>query len=108
MALALPFVVINVLTIKILAVGMDVPLSIESIFLLFPTADALVSLPVSINGVGVREAVFSHILTGLGLSAELALTLAWCRWTGELGRAGLGGLLFLSGYRSQKEGNHEY
>jgi len=64
---------------------------------LVPAMDAVISLPITINGVGLREAVFMHAAAPLGIPASTALGLALVRWSGELGRALLGGALVAFG-----------
>jgi hypothetical protein len=66
---------------------------------LVPAMDAVISLPVTINGVGLREAVFLLAATPLGIPEATALGLALVRWSGELGRALLGGALVAFGDR---------
>jgi hypothetical protein len=41
--------------------------------------------------------VFVHALARFGATEELAVAIALTRWTGELGRAAVGGLLALGG-----------
>ena len=62
-----------------------------SVLQVIPIADALISLPISINGVGTRELVFMEVLPNLGVETEVALWCAWIRWTGELFRGLVGG-----------------
>jgi hypothetical protein len=57
-------------------------------------------LPVTLSGVGVREGVFVHALARFGATEELAVAIALTRWTGELGRAAVGGLMALWGLTS--------
>ena len=77
----------------------DEPLLFLEVLTLFPLIDFLVSLPISLNGVGVRESVYPLLLASHGLGMDVALAVAWTRWTGEIFRAGVGGILFLSGRR---------
>lgn len=47
----------------------------------------------TISGVGVREGVMARALAPYGAAPTLAVAIALTRWTGELGRAALGGVL---------------
>ena len=95
LALALPFAFINafVAWAVIRAYGVELPL-VDALALV-PAADAVISLPITVSGLGVREGVFEHLLRPYGAPVELAVAVGLTRWTGELTRAGLGGLLFL-------------
>ncbi|MCB9762620.1 MAG: flippase-like domain-containing protein [Alphaproteobacteria bacterium] len=95
MALALPFKLINGLSVWAVLHAYAVPLPYADVLAIFPAADALISLPITINGVGVREGVFARALAPLGTPAEVAVAAALTRWCGELGRAAVGGLWFL-------------
>ena len=93
--LAVPFALINCLSIYVALVGHGIPLSYVEVLALFPAADTIISLPVTISGVGVREGVFVHALAPWGVSESLAVAASLTRWTGELGRAAVGGVLFV-------------
>ncbi len=97
LGLALPFAFINafVAWAVIQAYGIELPL-VDALALI-PAADAVISLPITVSGLGVREGVFEHVLTPYGATVELAVAVGLTRWTGELSRASLGGLLFLFG-----------
>jgi len=99
--LAIPFVVINVLTVWVILYAFSINISYLTVLTIFPTADAVISLPVSINGIGIRELVFSHVLPSIGISGEVSVAIAWTRWKGELGRAFVGAILFLCGNSSE-------
>lgn len=64
---------------------------------LVPAMDSVILLPVSVSGIGLREGVFVHVLGGLGVTESVAVAMALSRWSAELGRAALGGVLFLAG-----------
>ena len=101
MLLALPFVLVNAGTVWLILQAFSVPISYGVVVTIFPTADAVISLPISINGIGVREVIFSHVLPSVGITGEVSVAIAWTRWTGELGRATAGGILFLCGSSSE-------
>ncbi len=93
--LAVPFALINCLSIFVALHGHGIQLSFVEVLALFPAADTIISLPVTISGVGVREGVFVHVLAPWGVTESLAVAASLTRWTGELGRAAVGGVLFV-------------
>ena len=88
------------------ALGIDVPPS--SMFIIIPLATLIMLLPVSINGVGVREAVLVYFFGLYAVSAESAIAFAWV-WLGMLLAQGLvGGVVFmLRRNKSDREGVQE-
>ena len=92
--LGLCFLVMNTFCLWGLCHAFQNPLSVLDVLTMFPLIDFLVSLPISLNGVGVRETVYPLLLETFDFKLELALAVAWTRWTGELFRAAVGGVLF--------------
>jgi uncharacterized protein (TIRG00374 family) len=70
--------------------SLAVPLPLLAASVIVPVSLAVQMVPLSINGFGVREAVFAFFFTSLGLNVSSALTLS-------LGSAGLIMLFSLSG-----------
>ena len=70
--------------------SLSVPLPLLAASVIVPVSLAVQMVPLSINGFGVREAVFAFFFTSLGLNVSSALTLS-------LGSAGLIMLFSLSG-----------
>lgn len=75
-----------------LAYGVQVP--VWDLLALVPAADLLISLPLTVGGFGVREALFVVVLGPYGATEALGVSIGLTRWVGELGRAAVGGLLF--------------
>ena len=94
-ALGICFLGMNTLCIFVLCRVYAHPMRVLDVLTLFPFVDFMVSLPISLNGVGIRESVYPMLLSFYGLGMDIALAIAWTRWTGELFRAGVGGILFL-------------
>ena len=92
--LGIGFLMMNTFCLWGLCIAYQSPLTVLEVFTLFPLIDFLVSLPISLNGVGIRETVYPMLLKVFEFKLELALAVAWTRWTGELCRAALGGVLF--------------
>jgi uncharacterized membrane protein YbhN (UPF0104 family) len=78
-----------------LALGTDVPLSYYFVFV--PMVSLLTLLPVSVNGMGVREGGVVLFLTPLGVAPTIATALAFL-WFAIFAAAGLiGGAVYLFG-----------
>lgn len=77
-AIALSFVhqgvVIAVVFLNAIALGLDVPLSAVAVFV--PLVSLAGMVPVSVNGLGVREALYILLFGRLGVPAEIAVSLA--------------------------------
>ena len=74
------------------AVGIDVPA--ESMFLIIPVAVFIMMVPISINAIGVREAVFVFLFSLYGTQSVEALAFAWIAYSFTLLQGVLGGLVF--------------
>ena len=79
------------------AYGLTLPLS--DALALVPAMDSVILLPITVSGVGLREGVFVYVLRDMGVTEAAAVAMALTRWTGELGRSALGGVLFCSTVR---------
>ena len=90
--LGVPFTLVNAVVVWAVFVAFGVPLGYDAVLGVVPAADVLISLPISMGGVGVRESVFVLALTPFGVTKTVALAVIFTRWTGELGRALFGGL----------------
>lgn len=91
--LAVPFALINNVAIWAALRGSGVEaLGLGEVLCLFPVADTLIALPVTISGIGVREGVFVRALAPWGVGEAQAVTAGLVRWVGELGRAAVGGV----------------
>jgi glycosyltransferase 2 family protein len=86
---------IIVLFYAVVARGLDIPLTFAGALLIVPISLVVQMAPVSINGFGVREAVFTYFFGRLGLSVDAALALSLIS-TATIAIFSLsGGLLFL-------------
>jgi uncharacterized membrane protein YbhN (UPF0104 family) len=78
--------------------GHDVPFIAYMVFL--PIITAISSIPISISGLGMREAAFVILLASVGVSEESAMALSFA-WFLSMALASLAGLLeYLRGRRS--------
>lgn len=90
-----PFALINCFVVWAILRAYGVALSYPTVLGLIPTLDVIIALPITVSGIGVREVVFVHGLGAWDVAPAVAIAASLTRWTGELFRSGLGGLLFL-------------
>lgn len=57
--------------------GLDIPITIPQLAVLIPLSFIVQMVPVSVNGLGVREATFTLYFSHIGLPAESALALSF-------------------------------
>ncbi len=89
----------NVTSVAVIVFHYGATAHIFDIIGIVPAMDSVISLPVTISGVGLREGAFILAFSPHGLDTDTAVAAAWIRWSGELLRALLGGMLFLIGGR---------
>lgn len=96
LAVSLPFygTIILAQYLVLEAVGADLPLL--EVALLAPLVPLLTLLPLSLNGLGLAEAVFVLLYSSAGVAPETALAAAALRRLVDLANSGLGGLLWLA------------
>ena len=75
------------------ALNIDVPAT--AMFIIVPIATLLMLAPVSINGIGVREAVFGFLFGIYGVATELAVAFAWVALGMLLVQGVVGGIVFM-------------
>ena len=93
--LAFPFALVNGLVVYVLTRAYGLGLAYTDVLALIPAADAVISLPITVSGLGLREGMFVHVLAPYGANEATAVAIGVLRWSGELGRAAVGGVLFL-------------
>jgi hypothetical protein len=86
----------------------DAPVPASFYWILVPMVSLLVMVPVSVNGMGVREWALAIFLAPLGVTGGAAVSLAWL-WFAVYTCAGLvGGLVYLAtGHRLSAAGSHQ-
>lgn len=62
--------------------------------LVVPIVLIVLLLPISINGIGLREGVFVFLLAGLGMSAQDAIALSWIAFAMAFSQGIIGGIIF--------------
>jgi uncharacterized protein (TIRG00374 family) len=75
-----------------LALGLTIPW--QAYVLIVPLALAITMLPISINGVGVREGAFAYLLGLYGVELPVSIAFAFVMYALMLGQGLLGGLVF--------------
>jgi uncharacterized membrane protein YbhN (UPF0104 family) len=81
----------------ILARALHVELGLAPFFLIVPLAVFLMMVPVSINGIGVRENLFVCFLAAFGVAEATGLAFAWLDYGLVLFQALAGGLVYAAG-----------
>jgi uncharacterized protein (TIRG00374 family) len=74
------------------ALGISVPLS--AFFLIVPIAIVVMMIPISINGIGVRESLFVLLLSAHGVTQAEGLAFAWILYALLLLQGLVGGVVF--------------
>jgi hypothetical protein len=78
-----------------LARALGAPLPLLELLVVVPVTVVLTSLPISINGVGVRENVWAAVLRSHGFGNAAGVALAWLDYAVVLAQALAGAALFL-------------
>lgn len=95
--LTLPFSLLNCLVAWTVLRGHGVSVSYLDALAVIPAVDTLISLPVTIGGLGLREGLMVGLLAPWGVDEARAVAVGLSRWAAELGRAAVGALLLLAG-----------
>lgn len=74
------------------SLGLGIP--IETFFLIVPIAIFVMMLPITINGIGLREAVFVTLLGYWSVSKPVAIAFAWLEFAGFLAFGLIGGVVY--------------
>ena len=89
--------VANVLFVWLIGIALNIDVAVGYYFIFVPMVSLLTLLPVSVNGMGVREGSVALFLTPLGVEHGTAVTLAFL-WFAVFGALGLlGGAVYLFG-----------
>ena len=78
----------------ILAKALGMPIGYWDFYIIAPVAILVMMLPISINGIGVRESIFVFLLAQWGVGTAEAVALAWLEYGLFLVMGLLGGALF--------------
>lgn len=78
----------------VMSKALHIDLGLAPFFLIVPMAVFIMMIPVSINGIGVRENFFVFFLAALGVAEATGLTFAWLEYGLLLLQALAGGLVY--------------
>ncbi len=88
-----------VLQYSMLAIALDVPVSPLALGVVIPVVTLITLVPVSINGIGLRETALAVLGAPFGVGAADAVAMAWIVLTGTVMYAVIGGLVYARGRR---------
>lgn len=74
------------------ALGLDLPFG--SFFLVIPLSLFIMMIPISINGIGIREGIFAFFFVTLGATEADAVALAWIAYGFIIVQGILGGIIY--------------
>jgi hypothetical protein len=107
-ALALVVQGLRVLTHVLVAWALEIPLDLQTLlglYVLIPVLGVAIVLPISFNGLGLREFIATRLLPGIGIGAEAAFALQIATYLVQVLVSALGGVFFglrlLRGWRSR-------
>ncbi len=83
------------------ALGLQVPLM--ALFFIMPVALVIMSVPFSVNAIGIREGVFAFFLGLFGVSLSGALAFSWLAFGFILLQGAIGGVVYASGRRGRSQ-----
>ena len=92
-----------VLAVYLLGLSLQVNLSLGRCLLVIPIAHLLSSLPVTINGMGLREASYVVLLAGWGVAEEQALSMSLAYSFSLLLLGVIGGVIWMLSHSTSKE-----
>ncbi|HJW89040.1 MAG TPA: lysylphosphatidylglycerol synthase transmembrane domain-containing protein [Anaerolineales bacterium] len=77
-----------------IGLSLTMGVSLLFFFIIVPVALVVLIIPVSINGVGLREGIFVFLLTALAVPTPEAIALSWLSFGLTLTQGVLGGIIF--------------
>jgi uncharacterized protein (TIRG00374 family) len=96
-ALALLVQALRVLTHVLVAWALEIPLDLDTLlglYVLIPVLGVAIVLPISFNGLGLREFIATRLLPGIGIGAEAAFALQIATYLVQVLVSALGGVFF--------------
>jgi hypothetical protein len=94
MAIGFLFNLLLIAATYLVALAFDVQLSIGYFFLFVPIISTLLLLPISLNGLGVREGAYVLLFGSVGISRALAASMSLSFWGVTVGAGLIGGVLY--------------
>jgi len=88
--------------------GLGLAVSLEAVIVVVPLVVAITMLPISINGIGLREGAFLYFLSRYGVSSSDAIAVSFAVFAVIVGFGLLGGVVFIfEGLRKSNNPNRE-
>ena len=78
----------------LIAVALKLPVQFSVFFLIIPIATIITMLPISINGIGIRENVYVFLLSALAVMKPDALAFVWIAYAMVLLQGVIGGVVY--------------
>ena len=78
----------------LIGLAMNFDISLLSYFLIIPVVTIILMLPISINGIGVREGLFALFFSGYGIAKTDTIAFVWIGFAMVLVQSILGGVLY--------------
>jgi glycosyltransferase 2 family protein len=78
----------------LIAAAMGLPVPIVGFVLIVPLATFIMMIPVTINGIGLREGALALFLAAYGVGSSEAVAFAWLLYLGGLIQGVLGGIVY--------------
>lgn len=88
------FWIITVANIWLIAKSLNVNINITYLFVVIPIITTFAMMPISIQGLGIREALFVYFFARIGVSGEVALSLALISFSYGIIISIFGGILY--------------
>lgn len=95
------FQFLSILYIFVIAKSLGISVSIWYLFLIVPLVTLFLMLPISINGIGLRETAFIFFFSHVGLSATSAVAISFLSFSVLVIISSVGGIVFLLNRQSK-------
>lgn len=87
----------------VLAKGLGLNINFCFFLVAIPIISVVTMLPITIQGIGIREGSFVYLLSSIGISSAKALTLSLLSFSITIGIGVIGGIIYICGLHHKKE-----
>ena len=95
------------LTFYVIAVALGLKINLGYFFIFMPIIGAITLLPISIGGLGLRDASTILFFAKVGVAKDLAFAMSLLNFSFILVYGGLGGLIYVSTFRHRRIQHHQ-
>ena len=74
--------------------ALEFPIPFNHFFLIIPLSIFIMMLPISINGIGIRESIFAFFFLSYGVSKPEAVAFAWLVYGITILQGVVGGIVY--------------